>query len=711
MKTEIGSISIINESNVANGKVVKKSGTRIGKYYVFLKSYKESVKNDVVKCFYMRSLIDFGFCVIKEGSKGETLDKYGRDICDRLKWQEVLHKDLGGEIRLPRYIHGFEQDGNYYLAIQHIRGKSLYQLIRKEKTNLNAAFASGHKLARKYMAFYLQIVELISSLHAQKIVHRDANPNNFMVNFFNKVYAIDVELSYKIGDTLNPQPPFQLGSYGYMSPEQKALQTPTCEDDFFALGSILFNIITGIHPLKLIEINVADTYRKLAFFMPDEGIRQIMMEAFGEVSKRPCPQVIKGVVTAYENRLKTKHLQTAREYHHYMPQANLKQTIQQVIASHSIPLLADPQKGWFSENRNASPNTDKGNINKVWFASFGHGASGVLYVLAKAYRLGYSLEGNEAPIQHSLRNIETRYINRINKVNASLINGSAGIAVALHEARCMPTIAESHLPALWIPQLLSRQSEQVHFSEGITGIGEALLLCKEYFDESSWLNRLENCIDLIVSKQEDDGSWLFIQQGAPPRKSKGYYNGLSGIVQFLIKSGIHIKNERALQAAEKGLAWLEKKAIKRGDKLVWTSSKGKQLSYGLHDGNAGIVKAFLMAFEYWNDSRFIKIIEKSLSTEPVKLYDDNLCHSDGLAGLGEVYLEAFRLLKNEQWKERADWVSQFIYHLTKITRTENHYWLVGSERQPVADFLTGNSGVLHFLLRYCHQADISFPLC
>jgi hypothetical protein len=38
------------------------------------------------------------------------------------------------------------------------------------------------------------------------------------------------------------------------------------------------------------------------------------------------------------------------------------------------------------------------------------------------------------------------------------------------------------------------------------------------------------------------------------------------------------------------------------------------------------------------------------------------------------------------------------------------YWLAEYERLPVAGFMIGNSGVLHFLLRLCYNEQIGFPL-
>ncbi len=60
------------EQEQPKGKVEKKAGKRVGYNYIIVKSYKESQKNDVVKCLYIKSLTNWGFCVIKEGSYGDT---------------------------------------------------------------------------------------------------------------------------------------------------------------------------------------------------------------------------------------------------------------------------------------------------------------------------------------------------------------------------------------------------------------------------------------------------------------------------------------------------------------------------------------------------------------------------------------------------------------------------------------------------------------
>ncbi len=92
----------LEEGEVKKGKVEKKAGKRVGYNYIIVKSLKEHKKNDVVKCLYIKSFTDFGFCVIKEGTEGDTKDEAGRDVQDRLKWQKELHEQLYGKSKFAK---------------------------------------------------------------------------------------------------------------------------------------------------------------------------------------------------------------------------------------------------------------------------------------------------------------------------------------------------------------------------------------------------------------------------------------------------------------------------------------------------------------------------------------------------------------------------------------------------------------------------------
>src|SRR5688572_19216778 len=262
--------------NEVKGKAIKKAGKRIGYNYIIVKSLKESQKNDVVKCLYIKSLTDFGFCVIKEGTYGDSKDKQGRDIKDRLIWQQQLHEALQDKVRLPRLLGHFEENGNYYLVIERIKGKPLYKVVREKNGELRDGLISGTKTGLTFMDYLLQIVDLLDTLHQNGVVHRDATANNFIITPNGKVAVIDMELSYSLQQQA-PAPPFTLGTYGYMSPEQLKTATPTVKEDIFSAGAVLLQVWTGISPSKLTDVPIEDLWEKVHFFIPDKAMADIIV--------------------------------------------------------------------------------------------------------------------------------------------------------------------------------------------------------------------------------------------------------------------------------------------------------------------------------------------------------------------------------------------------------------------------------------------------
>ena len=85
----------------------------------------------------------------------------------------------------------------------------------------------------------------------------------------------------------------------------------------------------------------------------------------------------------------------------------------------------------------------------------------------------------------------------------------------------------------------------------------------------------------------------------------------------------------------------------------------------------------------------------------------SLCH--GLSGLGEIFLEAGRVLAEPRWIERARRIARTLVHLRR-ERQGAVAWMV-EEDASTADLMVGGSGVLHFLLRLSGAAPgFGFPL-
>ena len=73
------------------------------------------------------------------------------------------------------------------------------------------------------------------------------------------------------------------------------------------------------------------------------------------------------------------------------------------------------------------------------------------------------------------------------------------------------------------------------------------------------------------------------------------------------------------------------------------------------------------------------------------------CH--GLSGLGEIYLEAGRVLGDDKFHRNAEEILRVLLHLGKENDDGAMTWLVEDPHAPTADLMAGCSGVVHFLLR------------
>lgn len=688
-------------------KADKKSGKRIGYNYIVLKSLKESQKNDVVKCLYIKSLIKFGICVIKEGTYGDSKDREGRDIKDKLMWQKQLHEQLQDKIRIPRLLGSFEENGNYYLVIERIRGKSLYEICRKRHKESREGLITGNKIGMMFLGYMIQFIKLLDTLHREQIVHRDVSSNNFIITPAGRVTLIDFELSYSL-DVNFPSPPFQLGTRGFMSPQQETEQPPSIKDDIFSVGAILLQMWTGISPSKLTKASTDALLRKAYFFIPDQLFAEIVFQCLhADPDKRPSLEQVYQVIETYKsdllkkkNRLRSKPI--------FYQQEEILDTVQQAMGTFASPLLTDPEKGWFSENTNIPSLPDRNKINKEWYASFSKGAAGVLYMLSMAKRSGINVSVTSIPIQRAMEIIEARYINRSNTIYPSLHFGSSGVAACISLSLQEKLIEAEPRYIDWINKLIAVENNTFDFINGIAGQGMAHWVCQPYLDEKQMHIRLATYVNMLLEKQEKNGSWSNETNKKHP--TKGFARGVAGITYFLMEYAFQYQEREPMLAAKRGIDWLAQTAVHRKDSIQWLSSTKKEIPPRWNEGAPGIALSFMKAYDLFGEPAYKKYAISALNNNPVEIISDNLDQECGLCGLGEIYLEANRVFGEGIWAERANWIVQAVMNMKKENKKHGPYWLVGNEGQPISDFMKGNSGVLHFLLRYAYPEKLSFPM-
>jgi len=156
--------------------------------------------------------------------------------------RNVAHENI-----IAIYDFGEEQ-GRPYMVMEFLRGQSLRTAIEQGRT--------GDLPQRLRIA--IQIARAMECIHAQGIIHRDIKPDNIHINPEGKVKLMDFGIA-KTEDLSITRAGFTLGTPHYMAPEQVMGQKLTPSVDVYAFGILLFELLTGVKPVK------GDTVERIFF--------------------------------------------------------------------------------------------------------------------------------------------------------------------------------------------------------------------------------------------------------------------------------------------------------------------------------------------------------------------------------------------------------------------------------------------------------------
>lgn len=168
----------------------------------------------------------------------------------------------GGEHQLLKHasivpiLDFFEQDGDFYLAMQYISGGSLED--RMERNGWQPLpIPEALKIAR-------QILPALDYAHQRLIIHRDVKPSNILLEG-DRAYLSDFGIALAVGRPRLTTFAQILGTRSYMSPEQ--IQTPlaiTHLTDVYSFGCMLYEMLTGRQPHSQVDDSEEDQYAMLA---------------------------------------------------------------------------------------------------------------------------------------------------------------------------------------------------------------------------------------------------------------------------------------------------------------------------------------------------------------------------------------------------------------------------------------------------------------
>ncbi|HTL33301.1 MAG TPA: protein kinase [Kofleriaceae bacterium] len=144
------------------------------------------------------------------------------------------------------FAFGELPNGDPYYVMEHVDGKSLHEWI----------YGHGQLSLARSMPVLRQICDALSAAHQRGIIHRDLKPGNIMIAGSDdapRVKVLDFGLAKMARDGYNDDltnPGIALGTPAFMSPEQFMGKDVDQRTDVYALGVLIYQMLTGAYPFS-----------------------------------------------------------------------------------------------------------------------------------------------------------------------------------------------------------------------------------------------------------------------------------------------------------------------------------------------------------------------------------------------------------------------------------------------------------------------------
>jgi serine/threonine protein kinase len=191
----------------------------------------------------------------------------------------VREAQITGQLDHPNIVPvhelGADADGRLFFTMKLVEGRTLHDLLeavrathdRTDPRGFKIATAVEHEDLLRLLDVYFKVLDAVAFAHSRGVTHCDLKPENVMVGDFGQVYLMDWGIARVMPQKPGKNPLARdnrvrdileldsgdtnviMGTPAYMSPEQARGDHHNINErsDIFALGAMLFEILTG-HP-------------------------------------------------------------------------------------------------------------------------------------------------------------------------------------------------------------------------------------------------------------------------------------------------------------------------------------------------------------------------------------------------------------------------------------------------------------------------------
>ena len=191
-----------------------------------------------------------------------------------------------------------EYEGQLLMVMEFVRGETLDRLSQRE----------GPMPIGRAAQFCVQVLDALEHAHGVGIVHRDLKPANLMLTESGLVKVMDFGLARMVGSEHLTTAGYMVGTPAYMSPEQVLGREIDGRADIYAMGVVLFRLLTAQLPFKA-DSGIAMVHRQLNDL--PTPVRQIRSE---------LPEAVESVIARALAKSADDRYQTADEFRRALTQ-------------------------------------------------------------------------------------------------------------------------------------------------------------------------------------------------------------------------------------------------------------------------------------------------------------------------------------------------------------------------------------------------------
>jgi TolB-like protein/predicted Ser/Thr protein kinase len=130
-------------------------------------------------------------------------------------------------------------DGQMFISMEYIEGETLKRKIENGRLNIEEA-----------LGIATQIAQGLSKAHQKEIIHRDIKPANVIFTTDGVAKIVDFGLAKLTGQSVLTKAGSTVGTLAYMSPEQIRGMPVDRRTDIWALGAVLYEMVSGRPPFR-----------------------------------------------------------------------------------------------------------------------------------------------------------------------------------------------------------------------------------------------------------------------------------------------------------------------------------------------------------------------------------------------------------------------------------------------------------------------------